>query len=1120
MADVPQGFQPVGQAQDEIPAGFTPVDQAPQPAPSTDEIPPGFTPVDASELRPINSSPDGFLSRVTNGSAIKDWVYDHAAKAANAGWAEAKEDAKSAWEKLSQGYEDSWSQDFWTRFLAPAKAAGGALEAAALPATIPIGLAGRGLETITNGWSTRSDLFTALMALPAGRGPLVEAGGGQFARLEAKPDGTIGAKVIGTYPPTHVDFENAAASIVSDHQKNLGMALPTNMRGVQLASEEAGLKARHAELSASLESAPAGDQVAADRLNRLNAIEQQIANTKDTDTAALKKLKERRDQILVDTNPEQLRAAAEPISQRRDLEAEHARISQRLGEIAVERSQMPPPAALGQARPVMLEKLHRAWEEKGIHPAEIADRVKDDPVMAHDLSAAHSPDLPLPEKPSPQFVKEMDDKFYRLKGAATADKAEFLQRIDQMPASIKDPEVQELWYRHMEGDPTVTMPPELGRQYNEIMGPLKKEEAQLWEDAKGTNLDIAELNPNYAHRIVAGKNPQIDRLTGEAATDENPIYNGAGLLARSTSSMESRRFYALEDEAGNRQLVAITKDGDLMAIAKGEKRELAKDAGDASVGSTFDIDGRTWTLGHALTSEIEGATSLKYYKNALANTIDNILHLRAVNRAVYTVQSLRDTPEWAKYTARRGAEGVPADWKTPQLSLFTNDVMHPYLAEVADDFYGRKPVDGLSATLQKVNRFAVGSLFWTPIPHIANAGTHWALERSWDWITPGGMKSLAVDGARAIRAVATQNGTYQRMLRDGSGLIYGGVANRDFYAKMLRDTGMELAKTDEFAGLAKTLGMAPVKLISSIYNASSKALWAVSDMFMVQRLLELERKGVAPRQAIEMAERHIPNYRIPPRLLGSRALKQTFSNPFLFNFSRYHYGVLKGFANLAKEITSGNPEDMSHAAGAIMAFGVIQLAVWPALSALLQKITNDESFSVPSYGPGRLVRPIIGAIVANTPDVWPEWVKAYYKDNPEFLAQLSNMVVFSPILNFATEEYQNRYNFSGRSITEPADWRKATDSAMQGEPDTGAWANVARTQGEHAAQQLFLPYNTVNQAWRKGLDPGTALIQGLFGVQYTTPEQEAGKARAFRYQDRQAIRRQRKPIGLIENIGR
>ena len=98
-------------------------------------------------------------------------------------------------------------------------------------------------------------------------------------------------------------------------------------------SEEAALREQHASITEALAALPQGDISAADRLNRLDAVEAQLGN-EGLEPAARKALQNRRDQILVDTTPEALREAAAPFEQRRALEAQQASIEQRLGEIA------------------------------------------------------------------------------------------------------------------------------------------------------------------------------------------------------------------------------------------------------------------------------------------------------------------------------------------------------------------------------------------------------------------------------------------------------------------------------------------------------------------------------------------------------------------------------------------------------------------------------------------------------------------------------------------------------------------------------------------------------------------------------------------------------------------
>ena len=92
-----------------------------------------------------------------------------------------------------------------------------------------------------------------------------------------------------------------------------------------------------AELGTELEGLPAGDISAADRLNRLQAVNAQLENASPEMRRALL---QRRDQILVDTTPEALQAAAEPMARRQAIGAQQGRITGRLEEIAAERRQI------------------------------------------------------------------------------------------------------------------------------------------------------------------------------------------------------------------------------------------------------------------------------------------------------------------------------------------------------------------------------------------------------------------------------------------------------------------------------------------------------------------------------------------------------------------------------------------------------------------------------------------------------------------------------------------------------------------------------------------------------------------------------------------------------------
>lgn len=104
-----------------------------------------------------------------------------------------------------------------------------------------------------------------------------------------------------------------------------------NMAEVGRLTEEAQLRERGEALKANLDTLPAGDPQAAETLARLSEVERQLGDSPSN--AMRRQLTQRRDELLTDTTPEKLQAAAAPIEQRRLAQAEQASIESRLGEI-------------------------------------------------------------------------------------------------------------------------------------------------------------------------------------------------------------------------------------------------------------------------------------------------------------------------------------------------------------------------------------------------------------------------------------------------------------------------------------------------------------------------------------------------------------------------------------------------------------------------------------------------------------------------------------------------------------------------------------------------------------------------------------------------------------------
>ena len=138
--------------------------------------------------------------------------------------------------------------------------------------------------------------------------------------------------------PVDPDIAAASQAVMARAQREQGFTLPKfDAAEVSRLSEEAALNERSAALTDQLAGLPAGDQGAAETLARLQEVERQLGEA--TTPEARRALSNRRDELLTDTNPETLQAAAAPIEQRRVALAEQSSIDARLQEIQDERAQ-------------------------------------------------------------------------------------------------------------------------------------------------------------------------------------------------------------------------------------------------------------------------------------------------------------------------------------------------------------------------------------------------------------------------------------------------------------------------------------------------------------------------------------------------------------------------------------------------------------------------------------------------------------------------------------------------------------------------------------------------------------------------------------------------------------
>lgn len=158
---------------------------------------------------------------------------------------------------------------------------------------------------------------------------------------EAALRSAIAAAVEGRPVEVSPLFEAAEAQQLS--------SLPVvSRRDIALLAEEQRLQARAAELGPATPLSPAEEaaaQAAVERLARVRQVEAQLGDETLT-TAERKALSDRRDELLADTTPEALQAAAAPLEQQRTAAAAREAVAGRLDEIAAERTRHAAAAAL------------------------------------------------------------------------------------------------------------------------------------------------------------------------------------------------------------------------------------------------------------------------------------------------------------------------------------------------------------------------------------------------------------------------------------------------------------------------------------------------------------------------------------------------------------------------------------------------------------------------------------------------------------------------------------------------------------------------------------------------------------------------------------------------------
>jgi len=162
---------------------------------------------------------------------------------------------------------------------------------------------------------------------------------------------------------------------------------------------------------------------------------------------------------------------------------------------------------------------------------------------------------------------EANQRARRLQGGLydldSQNAADVLRARDVLKEAPGTPADQEAIYHHLE-DPSRPLTGTQRSILNDYLSPMLEESERINEKLGGGQVE------NYVHRIPIGKGSRLERILG----GEGNIGGGGG-LSKSASATKGRVMMALEDEDGERRVVAIKK-GQVTAFDNGNAENLGR----------------------------------------------------------------------------------------------------------------------------------------------------------------------------------------------------------------------------------------------------------------------------------------------------------------------------------------------------------------------------------------------------------------------------------------------------------------------------------------------------------------------------------------------------------------
>lgn len=541
-------------------------------------------------------------------------------------------------------------------------------------------------------------------------------------------------------------------------------------------------------------------------------------------------------------------------------------------------------------------------------------------------------------------LDKLSDSLYTLSKSAQGLKMQWLTDVKNFLPKDWSANAEDIY--HSLEDPSIKLTPAAQALKDKAVTPIMAKNAKMVEALRNLGVPVGKDVENYVGRIKVGQSNLVDTLS-----DVIPQGRPRGITT-AANELKNRSVFEMQGASGETNLHAIVADNrssfqvwrDKAVVGKGRLTTEDLDNGEVTFG------GETYKLTQGTTKNIEKHTDLEYYHDPLLSAIQGNINLNEALRNAQFLEQLKHAPEFKSLVVAPNKE-APGGFRSVDIPQLRGYKFNDRVANILDDFNGadrRGPLE----TMGKITRAVTGSIFWNPLPHIFNVLDHKIIEGG----LVGNLKAMTIGlpstmstALQAHKEVMTMGPLYREALKNGAGLVYPSVATKNFAEQMAQ----QLGTAPEMDAVAKAWGYAnPTNMVKAVYGWSSKNLWSWNDVIMMHGYIAHMKEGATFPSAIKAVEQHIPNYRIPDKVAGSRFAAQALKSPAITAFGRYDYGRLASYGHMVKDLVGRDSSigDRAKALDQMAMLAVSSLVIYPALDHIVRSVTGNDNANLRRFG--------------------------------------------------------------------------------------------------------------------------------------------------------------------------